>query len=54
MGYNTSCVTVSVRHLTVLNAVYSHDGVTAIQPHAADQGEFSVGPVQALVEVVHC
>lgn len=54
MDYNTSCVTVSMRHSTVLNAVYSHDCVAAIQPHTADQGEFSIGPVQALVEVVHC
>lgn len=41
------------KHSTVLHAVRSHDGVAAVQPHAADQGEFGVGPVQALVEVVH-
>lgn len=40
-------------HSTVLKAVHSHDCVAAVQPHAANLGEFGVGPVQTLVEVVH-
>lgn len=28
----------------VLNAVYSHNHIAAVQPHTADQGEFSIGP----------
>lgn len=42
-----------MHHSTVLDAVYSHNCITAIQPHTADQGEFSIGPVQTLIKVVH-
>lgn len=41
------------RHSTVLHAIGSHHGVAAVHPHAADQGELGVGPVQPLVKVVH-
>jgi len=47
-------ITAKMCHSTVFNAVYSHGRITAIQPHAANQGEFCVSPVQTLVEVVHC
>lgn len=43
----------ALRYSTVLNAAHSHDSVAAVQPHAANQGKFGIGPVQALVEVVH-
>lgn len=38
---------------TVFDAIYGHDWIASVQPHAADQGEFSIGPVQPLIEVVH-
>lgn len=37
----------------VLIAVYSHNHIAAIQPHTADQREFSISPEQTFVEVVH-
>lgn len=43
---------ISESHSTVL-CVYSHHHVAAVQPHAADQGKFGVGPVQTLIEVVN-
>ena len=39
-------------HSTVLDARHGDHGVAAVQPHAADDGQFGVGPVEALVEVV--
>lgn len=42
-----------MKHSTVLKAAHSHHWVAAVQPHAANQGEFGISPVQTLVKVVH-
>lgn len=40
-------------HSTVFDVRYGHNGIGAIQTHAADDGELDVCPVQTFIEVVH-
>lgn len=40
-------------HSTVLQTSDSHHRVLARESHAADDRELGVGPIQALVEVIH-
>ena len=39
--------------LTIFDAADGHHRVRSVEPHAADDGQFGIGPVQTFVEVVH-